>query len=164
MKKILTFLLLICFVFPVAQADEKIYLALGDSITTGYGLAASEKGFAKLIAEKNGYKLVNRAVNGATTADVLALLEQQSVLNTVAKADLITLTCGGNDLMGLLFMQSAAVYNTLFPEQISTGDAYAILTNPSRMYLHLKFFPETEYLLNLCLLKIYLFFFSIKCC
>ena len=41
------------------------------------------------------------------------------------------LTCGGNDLMGLLFMQSAAVYNTLFPEQISTGDAYAILTNPS---------------------------------
>ncbi len=131
MKRFLTFLLLICFVFPVAQADEKIYLALGDSITTGYGLADSEKGFAKLIAEKNGYKLVNRAVNGATTADVLALLEQQSVLNTVAKADLITLTCGGNDLMGLLFMQSAAVYNTMAAEQISTGDAYAILTNPS---------------------------------
>lgn len=131
MKRILVFLLLICFVFPVAQAEEKIYLALGDSITTGYGLTQDEKGFAKLIAENNGYKLVNRAVNGATTADVLALLEQQSVLNTVAKADLITLTCGGNDLMGLLFMQSAAVYNTMSGEQISTDDAYAILNNPN---------------------------------
>lgn len=131
MKRVLVFLLLICFVFPVAQAEEKVYLALGDSITTGYGLSANEKGFADLIAEKNGYKLVNRAVNGATTADVLALLEQQSVLNTVAQADLITLTCGGNDLMGLLFMQSAAVYNTMSSEQINPGDAYAILNNPN---------------------------------
>jgi len=131
LKKILVFLLLICFVFPVAQADEKIYLALGDSITTGYGLADSEKGFAELLAENNGYKLVNRAVNGATTADVLALLERQSVLVTAAKADLITLTCGGNDLMGLLFMQSAAVYNTMAPDPINAGDAYAILTNPN---------------------------------
>lgn len=131
MKKVLAFLLLICFVFPVAQAEEKIYLALGDSITTGYGLTNSREGFANLLAEKNGYMLVNRAVNGATTADVLALLDQQRILNTVAKADLITLTCGGNDLMGLLFMQSAAVYNTMAAEPINAGDAYSILTNPS---------------------------------
>ncbi len=131
MKKLLSVLLLLCLLLPAAQADEKVYLALGDSITTGYGLSANEKSFADLIAEKNGYTLVNQAVNGATTADVFSLLGRKGVQYDIARADLITLTCGGNDLMGLLFSQIASAYNAIAPEPLQASDVISILSDPN---------------------------------
>lgn len=131
MKKLLSVLLLLCLLLPAAHAEEKIYLALGDSITTGYGLSENEKGFADLIAEKNGFALINQAVNGATTADVYALLSRKNVQEDIARADLITLTCGGNDLMGLLFSQIASAYNAIAPTPLQASEVISILSNPS---------------------------------
>ena len=133
MKKTLLLLLAVCLLIaPLSvRADGKIYLALGDSITTGYGLSADEKSFAKLLAEENGYILNNQAVNGATTSDVLTLLNRQSILTTVKRAELITLTCGGNDLMGLLFTQAAESYNAMAPAPVHAGDVLSILANPN---------------------------------
>lgn len=133
MKKSLLLLLTVCLLIaPFSVLGEgKIYLALGDSITTGYGLSADEKNFAKLLAEENGYILNNQAVNGATTADVLTLLNRQSILTTVKRAELITLTCGGNDLMGLLFSKVAESYNALAPAPVKSENVISILANPS---------------------------------
>ena len=133
MKKTLLLLLAVCLLIAPfsVRADGKIYLALGDSITTGYGLSNDEKSFARLLAEENDYILNNQAVNGATTADVLTRLNRQSILTTVKRAELITLTCGGNDLMGLLFTQVAESYNAMAPAPVNPGDVISILSDPN---------------------------------
>jgi len=132
MKKLLIFLLICLMSLPVSSvAEQKSYVALGDSITTGYGLSENEKGFARLLSEEKGYALTNLAVNGATAKDVEGLLHRQSVLNTVAKADLITLTCGGNDLMGLVFTQTADAFNALSPTKIKAWQVSQILADPN---------------------------------
>ncbi|MBR5231332.1 MAG: hypothetical protein IKW00_03680 [Clostridia bacterium] len=132
MKKLLLLLCICLLAVPMlSTAEEKIYVALGDSITTGYGLAKDEKGFAQLLAEEKGYALTNLAVNGATAKDVSRLLSRKSVQYTVAKADFITLTCGGNDLMGLIFTQAAEAFNALSPAKINAGQVSQILADPN---------------------------------
>lgn len=111
-----------------------VYLVLGDSISTGYGLAEGEKGFAEIVAEKNGYTLINRAINGNVAPGILAQLADSAVLADVAKADLITITCGGNDLMALLLQQMAAVYNANVPDamtslKVKPEDVITIMAN-----------------------------------
>ncbi len=90
------------------------YVALGDSISTGYGLAdKTAQGFTYLLADALDYELTNLAVDGNTAAGILAQLQEQSVKDAVAGADLITITAGGNDLMALLYQAIAAEYNKL---------------------------------------------------
>ena len=49
-------------------ASAKEYLALGDSITTGYGLdPETGSSFAEQVGEEPGYKLTNEANDGETT-------------------------------------------------------------------------------------------------
>lgn len=98
-----------------AEEQAPIYLALGDSISTGYGLAEGQKGFADIVAEEMGYTLINRAINGNTSMGILAQMKDPLVLADVKQADVITITCGGNDLMGMLFQAIADAYNTAVP-------------------------------------------------
>lgn len=118
MKKWIAALLalaMVCSMIPAALGeDTPVYLALGDSLTTGYGLAKKEECFARILADANGYLLINRAVNGNTSSGLLEQMHSSPVLRDVARADLITITCGGNDLMGCLYQQIVAVYNTAF--------------------------------------------------
>lgn len=119
MRKILAILaalILMCTVcMAEAPAASPIYLALGDSISTGYGLAEGEKGFAEIVAEEMGYTLINRAIDGNTSVGILAQLEDPLVMADICSADVITITCGGNDLMGMLFQAIADAYNTAVP-------------------------------------------------
>ncbi len=109
-KRILSILLALCMtalLMPMTVlATGKTYLALGDSISTGYGLAnATTEAFPAIIKSQLGdrYTLVNKAVNGETTASLLSRLSTAEYQNAVAAADLITITIGGNDLMALLY-------------------------------------------------------------
>ncbi len=137
MKKIFAFLVALVLAvsaFSALAEEPAVYLALGDSITTGYGLAEDEMCFAELLAQANGYALINRAVNGNTAAGILAQLTDPMTLMDVRRADLITITCGGNDMMGLLYQQIADVYNALVPEKmamlmVEAGDVTGIMTN-----------------------------------
>ena len=137
MKKIFAFLVALVLAVSACSAlaeEPAVYLALGDSITTGYGLAEDEMCFAELLAQANGYALINRAVNGNTAAGILAQLTDPMTLMDVRRADLITITCGGNDMMGLLYQQIADVYNALVPEKmamlmVEAGDVTGIMTN-----------------------------------
>lgn len=84
-------------------------LALGDSITTGYGLEDYYDGgtpyecnsyvnqIANALGLKGGDSYVNKAVNGATSTDMLNILPD--LTNYLGYADLIVVTIGGNDLL-----------------------------------------------------------------
>lgn len=139
MKKLVCLLLAALLVLPCALAEqETVYLALGDSITAGWGLnaEAGEKGFPELLAENMGYTLVNRAVSGYRTADVIAQLADPAVAADVARADVITLTIGGNDMIALLLELTAQTYNAMAAASmpgapaITAQDVMTILSTP----------------------------------
>lgn len=89
-------------------------LALGDSITAGYGLAETEEAsradsFAAGAAKTLGLRCDNRAVSGATSADLRALLESGTLDEAIGDAAAVSVTIGGNDLFDCLLAQTAAV-------------------------------------------------------
>ena len=117
-KRILSTLLALCLALSLLPAsalaaggEQKSYVALGDSITTGYGLAENETGFAKQVADSNGYTLTNLAKDGATSTDLLEVVTSEANADTLKNADLITVTIGGNDLMNALYAYLAEEYN-----------------------------------------------------
>ena len=85
--------------FPAAAADAPSVLILGDSISSGDGLKAGECGYYDYVADCTGGKLTNLAKTGATTHDVIAVLDDASNKDTIADADIICISAGGNDLM-----------------------------------------------------------------
>lgn len=72
-----------------------VVLALGDSLTAGYGLDP-EQAWPALLAEKTGWKIVNGGVSGDKTADALARLP--ALLDEHAPK-LVLVTLGGNDML-----------------------------------------------------------------
>jgi len=72
-----------------------VVLALGDSLTAGYGLTPEEAWPARL-AEKTGWKIVNGGVSGDKTSDALARLP--ALLDEHAPK-LVLVTLGGNDML-----------------------------------------------------------------
>ena len=117
-KRILSTLLALCLALSLLPAsalaaggEQKSYVALGDSITTGYGLTENETGFARQVADSNGYTLTNLAQDGATSTDLLEVVKSEANADTLKNADLITVTIGGNDLMDALYAYLAEKYN-----------------------------------------------------
>jgi lysophospholipase L1-like esterase len=81
------------------------YLAFGDSLTVGYG-APPGQGFVSVLQQKVEdavrlpVYLSNTGMNGATTARLLELLDTEPELyQFIRRADVITITAGGNDLI-----------------------------------------------------------------
>ncbi len=72
-----------------------VVLALGDSLTAGYGLTPEEAWPARL-AEKTGWKIVNGGVSGDKTSDALARLP---ALMDEHAPKLVLVTLGGNDML-----------------------------------------------------------------
>ena len=115
MKKVLSLLLILTMtvsLFSLAvsalltsnRSEVQSMVVFGDSISTGYGLegnVSTRASYANLVAEAldlrqgNGY--VNYAVDGYTSKDIYNTVQRQSA--AVAGADLILLTCGGNDIL-----------------------------------------------------------------
>lgn len=88
-----------------AAADFK-YIALGDSISSGYGVNKGQ-GYAELLsgalAQESGYKgikLTNLSVSGDDSADMLEVISANSA--TIKGARLITISIGGNNFLGAL--------------------------------------------------------------
>jgi lysophospholipase L1-like esterase len=108
-KKLLCFMLLTVFLWsafiPPAGAQAfppKSLVLFGDSISTGYGLSDPGKSFGSLLEQALSvphYK--NLAVNGATSADVLASVKAHK--EEIRSADTILLTAGGNDVLNVFF-------------------------------------------------------------
>ena len=110
--------LLSALAVPATAAKPEFMLALGDSITTGYGLDGYAEtdpyecaSYTNIVAEALGLEAksayVNKAVNGATSADLLKLLPD--VENYLGYSDLVVVTIGGNDLLQSVSIIASAV-------------------------------------------------------
>lgn len=81
---------------PSAQKlpNSATIVALGDSLTYGYGVDKSQS-YPAILAKKSGKKIINAGINGNTSADVLARLDEI----IAKKPDLVLLGVGGNDVL-----------------------------------------------------------------
>lgn len=70
-------------------------LALGDSLTAGYGVAPDEA-WPSLLAGKTGWTMINGGISGNTSSDALARLP---ALLEEHKPVLVFITLGGNDML-----------------------------------------------------------------
>ena len=114
MKKLIALLLSVLMLFGglavTASAEENTlhYVVLGDSIAYGSGITNPvEACYGKIVADTNGYTYSNHSVPGHTTQNLISRLANEAVLADVKKADIISISIGGNnflmsDLMGLM--------------------------------------------------------------
>lgn len=79
------------------------YLALGDSLSTGYGVELSNSFpvllYQKLLSLYPGLTYKNLAVNGYTSDQLTWLIRQPQITPFITDAQLITITIGSNDLL-----------------------------------------------------------------
>ena len=125
-------------------------LALGDSITTGYGLANAEAScFTALLGDD--YTVTNKALNGNTVTGIAMQLQTDAIhTQTIAAADVITITVGGNDIMALLYANIAELYNAENHSGIDVTDVSTILSglNQSNLAQHYPLLRIADQLLD----------------
>ena len=108
-KKITAVLLcFLCVGFSVTayaqEGKEPLnYVVLGDSISRVSGVTNHDKAcFGRIIADTNGYHYVNYGVDGLESSGLLRLLQRKDVMNDIAKADIISISIGGNNYLNSL--------------------------------------------------------------
>ncbi|MBQ8540314.1 MAG: hypothetical protein IJ435_02440 [Clostridia bacterium] len=162
MKRCFSVLLIIIILSgmgTVSFAAERTILALGDSISAGYGLSDHEgECFVSLMALP-GDTVINKAVDGNEATDIIAQLtnaenENHITQEDIGKADVVTITCGGNDMMALLYEKIAEEYTNVHPRKqkitadevlgkMAEGNVYAIVAA-----LHVLDSEDDAYYLN----------------
>lgn len=85
------------------------YIAIGDSLTEGVGDTTDQGGFIPLLSQEltstYQYKVEysNYGVSGNTSKQILKRMKTESEIEQdLKKADLMTLTVGGNDVMAVI--------------------------------------------------------------
>ncbi|MBO4876944.1 MAG: hypothetical protein J5501_02930 [Ruminococcus sp.] len=86
---------------PTAQAADSVenIVLLGDSITSGDGLADSEYAYGELLADYLGAKVDNFAASGAESGDLKELVSTDKVSKALSDADVVVISIGANDMM-----------------------------------------------------------------
>ncbi len=110
--------LCLCMCLNVFADDDTLeYVALGDSITYGYGLVdADTEGLVTLFAESIGAtSTLNGGISGLTASYLLSALDGSmetssataflvaSIKTALTTADVVTITIGGNDLLAAFY-------------------------------------------------------------
>lgn len=86
------------------DTEEMIYVAIGDSITRGFGLASTKERFSFLLREKleedtqQSWTEYNYGVDGQTSDELLDNLQHDRISH-LQDADLITVCIGANDML-----------------------------------------------------------------
>lgn len=90
-----------------ASAKKKVvnYVAIGDSLTKGVGDSTNQGGFVPLLAQSLTnetdleFKAINYGVSGNTSGQILLRMqEKKEIRKDLKRAQLLTITVGGNDL------------------------------------------------------------------
>lgn len=102
--------LIIAYFFPVLVSANtksyKSYVALGDSITYGYGLSNREidsypeKVRKKYNIEKSGFK--NLAISGMTCAEFYDYIQNDEITQAIKDAEFVTISIGSNELLEIV--------------------------------------------------------------
>lgn len=83
------------------------YIAIGDSLTAGIGIPFLNSGFPEFYRKLSEHTLEKRIYlhkfgkSGATTGDILNMLDSPTVRRAIKCANIITITAGGNDLINV---------------------------------------------------------------
>ncbi len=128
-KRILRTLVALCLVAALCAGTLQVsataqttinYLAVGDSITSGYGLSdPSTEGFVAKFADAisdtdTSVVTTTVAMDGLTASTLASTLGLSTMYDaTIAAADVITLTIGGNDLMAAFYDTVATLLNSV---------------------------------------------------
>ena len=97
------------------HSDQKIYYtALGDSIATGYRLSDVSKSYVSLFGKYLSAETVNLGQNGLTSQGLLDKLNNdQTVISSVKKSDIVTISIGGNDMLSVFLSLKPDSLNSL---------------------------------------------------
>ena len=88
----------ICSAETVTETPVQ-YVALGDSIAKGNGLAEDESCYVDIVAENYGQTYSNLAVNGMNSEEFIEYLKTSEVSDAVKSADVITVSMGSKDML-----------------------------------------------------------------
>ncbi|MGT2716618.1 SGNH/GDSL hydrolase family protein [Streptococcus respiraculi] len=131
---LLGFLFFFQFLIPTAQprleqskngtgeVRKFYYVALGDSLTQGVGDKTEQGGFVPLLAQgignQYGYQVTydNYGVSGNTSQQILKRMDEAEIVTSLKKADLMTLTVGGNDLRYTILDNITSLNLSVFDE------------------------------------------------
>lgn len=75
--------------------SDAVVLALGDSLTAGYGAGQGES-YPELLAEQTPWQVINAGISGDTSAQALARLPDLLVKH---QPQLVIISIGGNDFL-----------------------------------------------------------------
>ncbi len=91
------------------EATPFHYVAIGDSLTEGVGDTTNQGGFVPLLAQSltdtYDYQVTdsNYGVSGNTSKQILQRMQEKTdIQKSLVKADMMTLTVGGNDVMAVI--------------------------------------------------------------
>ena len=91
-----------CSTFVYANETKK-YIALGDSIAYGYGLSdISKQSYVSQVANELKIVASNKSVVGMNTSEFLDLINKEEIENEIKSANIITISIGSNDLLGIV--------------------------------------------------------------
>lgn len=99
---VLTAVIALMAVMPATVSAEgnANYLVIGDSIGFGAGVVnPDEASYGKIVADTNGYNYDNQSMCGYTTSAYLLHMGLPHVRSAIKKADIISLSIGGNDFL-----------------------------------------------------------------
>lgn len=97
---------------------------LGDSIAAGYGLEGYsrddlydcpsyanilEEEYAELLADECGHKMINDAVSGDTSQDLIDLLDSGKLDDDLKNSDAVVVSIGGNDVLNIIFRAAGSL-------------------------------------------------------
>lgn len=103
---IVFFIILISTISVFAENKKyNTYLAIGDSITEGFGLNNREDVFAYKLKEKleiddNNYN--NMAISGITAEEFNELIRTEKYTKAIKESDLVTISIGSNELLEII--------------------------------------------------------------
>ena len=107
--------------YQTRKVQQFSYVALGDSLTEGIGDTTNQGGFVPLVAQsltnEEGYQVdvKNFGVAGNTSNQILKWMKGQAeIADALSKADLMTLTVGGNDLRKVILDNSTSLKISTF--------------------------------------------------
>lgn len=123
----LTLMLLLTCIGPASAATPPYnYVALGDSIAAGYGLANPMHSYpVRLTGAIGASGVTNLSRSGMTSREVLEQLSNLGVQDRIQDADLITVSAGCADVLGVLLETVKQV--------AGTDDVNAIVADPEKL-------------------------------
>ncbi|MEK4080286.1 GDSL-type esterase/lipase family protein [Solibacillus sp. FSL K6-1126] len=107
------------------NAQPVFYLALGDSLTRGVGDETQDYGYTiRLQQELEKWPMVeeveldNRGKNGRRSNQLLSLLKRGHYDEELKKANLVTITLGGNDVMKIVKKNLFSMKKSMFDKEL----------------------------------------------